>query len=92
MENFNPLYSYLPPEVVKILKEKRNVENIGDIISSIQQNQNKIITEKISKNLIVQGCAGSGKTINSTEANDLEAKQQQHERVSATYNNPGQLR
>lgn len=47
----------------KVLKEKRNVSNIGNIISSIQENQNKIITEKINKNLIVQGCAGSGKTM-----------------------------
>ena len=49
--------------LVKVLKEKRNVDNIGNIISSIQQNQNKIITEGMSKNLIVQGCAGSGKTM-----------------------------
>lgn len=43
-------------------------------------------------NDVFLGIAGSGNTITSTEANDLEAKQQQHERVSATYNNPGQLR
>lgn len=49
--------------LIKVLKEKRNVNNIGNIISSIQQNQNKIITERMSKNLIVQGCAGSGKTM-----------------------------
>ena len=43
-------------------------------------------------NDVFLGVAGSGKTVNSTEANQLEAQQQQHQRVSATYKNPGQLR
>lgn len=43
-------------------------------------------------NDVFAGIAGSGNTITSTEANALEAKQQQHQRVSATYRNPGQLR
>lgn len=43
-------------------------------------------------NDVFLGIAGSGKTIDSTDANQLEALQQQHARVSATYQNPGQLR
>jgi hypothetical protein len=43
-------------------------------------------------NDVFLGIAGSGKTITSTDANQLEALQQQHARVSATYQNPGQLR
>lgn len=43
-------------------------------------------------NDVFLGVAGSGKTVNSTEANQLEAQQQQHQRVSVTYKNPGQLR
>ena len=45
-------------------------------------------------NDVFLGIAGSGssETVNPIEANQLEAIQQQHNRVSATYQNPGQLR
>ena len=43
-------------------------------------------------NDVFLGIAGSGNTITATEANMLEAQQQQHNRVNATYKNPGQLR
>lgn len=43
-------------------------------------------------NDVFLGVAGSGNTITTEEANNLEAKQQQYNRVSATYKNPGQLR
>ena len=42
-------------------------------------------------NDVFLGIAGSGSTVNSTEALDLYEKQQQKQRVSATYKNPGQL-
>lgn len=42
-------------------------------------------------NDVFLGIAGSGKTVDSEEAEQLEAIQQQHNRVSATYRNPGQL-
>ena len=51
------------PFLIKIIKEKRNQKEITNIISSIQQNQNKIITSNLNDNVIVQGCAGSGKTM-----------------------------
>ena len=43
-------------------------------------------------NDIFLGIAGSGKNVDSEEALQLEALQQQQHRVSATYKNPGQLR
>ena len=43
--------------------EKRNSNKLTDIIYSIQSNQNKIIRTKSNENFIVQGCAGSGKTM-----------------------------
>lgn len=51
------------PFLIKILKAKRNVQSIGNIISTIQDNQNNIITQELNENIIVQGCAGSGKTM-----------------------------
>ncbi|MBR0466492.1 MAG: AAA family ATPase [Clostridia bacterium] len=49
--------------LLKILEEKKNEKNITNIIRSIQQNQNTIIDYDFQKNIIVQGCAGSGKTM-----------------------------
>lgn len=51
------------PFLIKILKEKRNTKVISNIISSIQESQNNIITRNLNENIIVQGCAGSGKTM-----------------------------
>lgn len=59
----NNINTISDPFLIKILMNKRNKENIGNIISSIQNNQNNIITHDINKNIIVQGCAGSGKTM-----------------------------
>ena len=42
-------------------------------------------------NDVFSGIAGSGKTITSEEAEDLYEKQQQQQRVNATYINPGEL-
>ena len=49
--------------LMQILTEKRNSNKLTDIIYSIQSNQNKIIRTKSNENFIVQGCAGSGKTM-----------------------------
>ena len=51
------------PFLQHILKEKRNQKELTNIISSIQENQNKIITTTLNENVILQGCAGSGKTM-----------------------------
>ena len=51
------------PYLLHILEEKRGEKNITNIIRTIQSNQNSIIEEKLDANFIVQGCAGSGKTM-----------------------------
>ena len=55
--------SRFDPFLQKILAEKRGEENISNIIRSIQKNQNDIIDFDFDKSFIVQGCAGSGKTM-----------------------------
>ena len=49
--------------LLKVLEEKKGEKNITNIIRSIQLNQNTIIDFDFDKNLLVQGCAGSGKTM-----------------------------
>ena len=49
--------------LVSVLQRRRQNSEIKNIISSIQQNQNQIITTKLDKNIIMQGCAGCGKTM-----------------------------
>ena len=51
------------PFLQKVLAEKKKERNITNIIRSIQLNQNNIIEEDIDKDIVVQGCAGSGKTM-----------------------------
>ena len=49
--------------LVRVLKQRKNQHNLVDIIATIQENQNAIVDERISQNIVVQGCAGSGKTM-----------------------------
>ena len=49
--------------LARILERKKNDARLTDIIATIQENQNQIITRPGSENLIVQGCAGCGKTM-----------------------------
>ena len=51
------------PFLVKVLNTRKRQHQLVDIISTIQENQNAIVDEPIEKNIIVQGCAGSGKTM-----------------------------
>lgn len=51
------------PFLIQVLQEKKREQKLTNIIRSIQENQNNIIREDINKNIIVQGCAGSGKTM-----------------------------
>lgn len=51
------------PFLVTVLREKRKIRQLTDIIKTIQLNQNTIIREPIIQNMIIQGCAGSGKTM-----------------------------
>ena len=47
----------------KVLEDKKNEKEFSDIIKTIQDKQNEIIRTDINKNIVVQGCAGSGKTV-----------------------------
>ncbi len=49
--------------LLEALEENRTNHKITDIIKSIQSNQNKIIRHAAYNNMLVQGCAGSGKTM-----------------------------
>lgn len=49
--------------LLKVLEQKRSENKLTDIIVSIQANQNAIIRHDHKKSMIVQGCAGSGKTM-----------------------------
>lgn len=49
--------------LVRVLREKRRHKELTNIIPSIQNNQNQIIRAPQRENLIVQGCAGCGKTM-----------------------------
>lgn len=49
--------------LMNIIAEKRADHKLTDIIKTIQSNQNKMIRHNHKKNMIVQGCAGSGKTM-----------------------------
>lgn len=54
---------YADEHLKKIISANRNNKGVHDIITSIQQNQYEIMTEDASNNLLIIGCAGSGKTM-----------------------------
>lgn len=55
---------YISDELLmQLLEESRSQQSVHDIIRSIQQNQYKMITSDIDKNVLINGCAGSGKTM-----------------------------
>ncbi len=49
--------------LVRVLNMRKKQHQLLEIIATVQENQNKIIDLPLSRNLIVQGCAGSGKTM-----------------------------
>jgi len=51
------------PFLVRVLNMRKKQHNLIDIFVTIQENQNSIVDARFEKNLIVQGCAGSGKTM-----------------------------
>ncbi len=56
-------YNIIDSFLKKVLINSRSNHKLTNIISSIQVNQNKIIETNFDSNIIVQGCAGSGKTV-----------------------------
>ncbi len=51
------------PFLVRVLNKRKKQHNLIDIFVTIQENQNSIVDARFEKSLIVQGCAGSGKTM-----------------------------
>ena len=51
------------PFLVRVLNMRKRQHNLTDIFVTIQENQNKIVNAPFEQNIIVQGCAGSGKTM-----------------------------
>lgn len=51
------------PFLVRVLNQRKRQHELVDIFVTIQENQNSIVDEPINSNIIVQGCAGSGKTM-----------------------------
>ena len=51
------------PFLVKVLNIRKKQHSLIDIIATIQENQNRIVEVPYEKNIVVQGCAGSGKTM-----------------------------
>ena len=49
--------------LVDLLRKRMRTPGMKDIILSIQKLQNEIIRLPINRNVVVQGCAGSGKTM-----------------------------
>lgn len=74
----------------KIEYDAKSFFNFGGLLGDYDSVYQGTVFIPISNN-VFSGIAGSGKTITPDEVNLLEAKQQQYERVNATYKNPGQL-
>ena len=49
--------------LLSVINSKRKKGTVSDIVATIQYNQNQIIRHPHNKNLIMQGCAGCGKTM-----------------------------
>ncbi|MBQ8319584.1 MAG: UvrD-helicase domain-containing protein [Clostridia bacterium] len=53
----------LDPFLKEIIKTRKEEDSVKDIIRTIQEKQYEIITCDETKNFVLQGCAGSGKTM-----------------------------
>lgn len=62
LKNYQDVDTVSNDEILKPYLGANADNRLKNIISTIQSEQNEIIREKLSKNLIVQGVAGSGKT------------------------------
>ena len=49
--------------LLKVLEYKKKESEVTNIIATIQHQQNQIIRSDFNKHLVMQGCAGSGKTM-----------------------------
>ena len=53
----------IDPFLLTVLRDKRRQHRLTDIVRSIQANQNLLIRRPKEESFVVQGCAGSGKTM-----------------------------
>ena len=53
----------IDPFLLSVLRDKRRNYKLTDIVRTIQANQNELLRKPIEENFIIQGCAGSGKTM-----------------------------
>ncbi|MBP5242302.1 MAG: UvrD-helicase domain-containing protein, partial [Clostridia bacterium] len=53
----------LDPYLREIIRARKDEESVKDIIETIQEKQFDLITRPERENFVVQGCAGSGKTM-----------------------------
>lgn len=53
----------IDPFLLTVLNDKRRHNRLTDIIRTIQGNQNEVIRRPREESFVVQGCAGSGKTM-----------------------------
>ena len=53
----------LDPYLREIIKSRKDEASVKDIIQTIQEKQYEIITSAERENFVLQGCAGSGKTM-----------------------------
>lgn len=53
----------LDPYLREIIKARKDEESVKDIIETIQEKQFDLITRPERENFVLQGCAGSGKTM-----------------------------
>lgn len=72
LKSYKTEYSYgelddeseiVDPFLVEVIRSNRKNKQLTDIIRSIQSEQIKIIDNDLNQNIVVQGCAGSGKTM-----------------------------
>lgn len=63
LENADITDPFLRRVLAKALEDKRHQSQMTNIVFSIQKEQHQIMYEPFDENLIVQGCAGSGKTM-----------------------------
>ncbi len=53
----------LDPYLREIIKSRKEESSVKDIIETIQEQQYEMITRPLNANFVLQGCAGSGKTM-----------------------------
>ena len=62
LNGYNDVDIVSQDEILKNYLDVNADTRLKNIVASIQGEQNKIIREKLEKNIVIQGCAGSGKT------------------------------